>query len=407
MRAMTTADFAAAPQPLTVDPDEFRPDPHAGYAKYRPLSPVLSFGGPIAVITRYADADALLTDPRTRQIETEGLALLGITSGTLHNFYAHSMLTSNQPAHKKRRAPASRAFGFRLVQAWRPRIRAMVHGLIDRHEAEGQMNFLETVAAPLPAHLTAEILGAPEADAPRFAKMVYGMSRGIGSFKPEMLNGIEAAAGELHDYVAALLADRRAAPRDDFLSDYLREVDAAGQLNETEILVQIVTLIIGGSDTTRAGLTALVSLLLQHPEQWQAVRDDPSLAEAAVLEALRYEPPAGSIGRLALEEIDVGGIPLPPGTPMNVSFVSAQRDDAVYANAQMFDIHRTDHPKWSLSFGGGTHRCLGEALARAEMEEALIALTERLPNLSLKGDPPRLKGHTGIRGITPMQVSWA
>ena len=402
---MTRQETLEAKQPLSVDPDDFRPDPHAGFAAHRPKSPVLDFGSGMLLVTRYADVEALMVDPRTRQMETEPLELQGIKGGALHTFYANSMLTSNMPAHKRRRAPASRAFGFKLIQAWRRRIRALMHDLIDAQIDRGEMDFLEAIAAPLPARLTAEILGAPDEDAPRFAAMVYGMSRGIGSFRPEQFPDIETAAADLHDYVAGLLAARRTAPRDDFLSDYVREVDAAGQLSETETLIQIVTLIIGGSDTTRSGLTALVSLLLQHG-QWQAVCADPSLAEAAVLEGLRYEPPAGSIGRVVTEPLDVGGVPFGAGALLSLSILSAQRDEAVFADPERFDIARTDHPRWSLSFGGGPHRCLGEALARAEMEEALIALAERLPELKLIGDPPELKGHTGIRGITPMQVGW-
>ena len=316
------------------------------------------------------------------------------------------MLTSNPPAHKRRRAPVSRAFGFKLVQAWRPRIRAMVEALIDAHADAGRMEFLDAIAAPLPAHLTAEILGAPAADAPRFAEMVYGMSRGIGAFRPEMLPEIDAAAADLYAYVDGLLAERRAAPRNDFLSDFVGGADAAGQLSETEILIQVVGLIIAGSDTTRAGLTALVSLLLQHPDQWRAVCADPSLAEGAVLEALRFDPPVASIGRITTEPLEIGGVPIGEGVPINLSILSAQRDPAVYADPDRFDIRRTDHPRWSISFGGGPHRCLGEALARAEMEEALIALAGRLPGLRLVGEPPRIKGHTGIRGVSPMQLAW-
>ena len=126
-------------------------------------------------------------------------------------------------------------------------------------------------------------------------------------------------------------------------------MDAAGQLSEAKILIQVVGLIIAGNDTTRAGLTALVSLLLQHRDQWQAV----------------------------------------------------------CAELDRFDIRRNDHPRWSVSFGGGPHRCLGEALARAEMEEALLALTERLPDLRLVGAPPRIKGHTGIRGVSPTHLAWS
>ncbi len=396
-----------AKRPLAPDPDEFRPDPHVGFAKYRPIAGVIDLGGGTAIVTRHGDVVSLMTDPRTRQMETETLEMQGITAGALHTFYANSMLVSNPPAHVRRRRPAARAFAFKLIQAWRPRIRTLVSDMIDTVAAERETDFLETIASPLPSRLIAEIIGAPETDAPAFAAMVNTMARGLGSIRPAELESIETAAANLTVYVKGLLEERRCAPRDDFLSDYLRTVGETGELSDAETLIQIVSIIIGGSDTTRFGLTAMVSLLLQHRQQWERLCSDPGLAPGAVLEALRFEPSIGSIGRIVTEPLDVDGVPFEAGSMLNLSILSAQRDDAVYAEPQVFNIARTDHPRWSVSFGMGPHRCLGEALARAEMEEALIVLAQRLPSLRLVGSPPTPKGYTGIRGITPMQVAWS
>jgi len=213
------------------------------------------------------------------------------------------------------------------------------------------------------------------------------MSRGLGAFRNAEHPAIEAATSELTTHVAGLLADRRQAPRDDFLTDYLRRVDEAEAFSEAETLVQIVTLILAGSDTTRFALTMAVALLLRHREQWRAVCDDPALVPGAVVEALRFEPPVGSIGRMVTAPLEVDGVALPPGTPLMLSILSAQRDGQVYADPDTFDIGRDDHPRLSVSFGGGPHRCLGEALARAELEEALGVLVRRLPALEVVGDP--------------------
>ena len=392
--------------PLRVDPDAFRPDPHAGFAKYRPQAGLIDLGMGMPMVIRHRDVEALFTDPRTRQMETEPLDMRGVTSGALHRFYANSMLTSNPPAHGRRRGPAVRAFAFKLIQAWRPRIRALVEEMIDQVADEGECEFLDTFAAPLPSRLIAEIIGAPEEDAPRFAAMVYTMARGLGGFRGSDFPEIEAAAAELTAYVEGLVAERRREPRDDFVSDYLARVDEAGELSEAESLIQLVTVIIGGSDTTRFGLTALVHHLLEQREQWDAVAADETLAPAAVTELLRHEPPAGTIGRVVTEPLEIDGVELPAGTPLSLSIVSAQRDEEVFADPHRFDLARTDHPRWSLTFGHGPHRCLGEALARAEMEEALIALTQKLPSLRRTGPPPAFKGHTGVRGVGPMQVAW-
>lgn len=403
---MTATIEKPTKRPLALDPNEFRPDPHIGFARYRPVSGVIDLGGGMAVITRHADVVSLMTDPRTRQIETEAVEMQGITAGALHTFYANSMLVSNPPAHARRRRPAARAFAFKLIQAWRPRIRALVADMLDQVAAERETDFLETIASPLPSRLIAEIIGAPEDDAPAFAAMVKTMTRGLGSFRPVDFEAIETAAANLTAYVERLLDERRRAPRDDFLSDYLRTVSQTGELSDAETLIQIVTIIVGGSDTTRFGLTALVSLLLQHRDQWEAVCADPSLAPGAVLEAVRFEPSVGSIGRVVTERLNIDGVPFEAGAALNLSILSAQRDEAVYAEPQVFNIARTDHPRWSVSFGMGPHRCLGEALARAEMEEALVVLCGRLPSLRLVGSPPMPKGHTGIRGITQMHVAW-
>lgn len=394
-------------RPLDVDPAEFRPDPHAGFARYRPRAGVIAFETGLPVVIRYADVVALASDPRTRLLEASGLEARGIRSGALHAFYTNSMLTSNAPDHARRRRSAARAFAHPLIAAWRPRIRALVGELIDEIAPAGEADFLATIASPLPSRLIAEILGAPREDAPRFAALVYAMSRGIGAFRDGEFAAIEAAATELTAYVAGLLQERRRAPRDDFLTDYLARVGEAGSFGEVETLIQIVTLILAGSDTTRFALTMAVALLLRHPGQWQALVADPALAPAAAAEALRFEPPVGALGRNVVEPLEVDGVRLPPGTPVVLSLLSAQRDERVFARAGVFDIGRSDQIRLSASFGGGPHRCLGEALARAELEEALAALAVRLPSLRMLGEPPQARGHTGIRGITPMRVGWA
>jgi cytochrome P450 len=390
--------------PPVVDPEEFRPDPHAGYARYRPETAIIDLGGGLPVVIRHADCAAMMTDPRTRQAQTEVLEQRGIRSGALFRFYANSVLLSNRPDHGRRRAPLTRTFAAKLIEAWRPRIRDLVTELADEAAAQAEFDFLERVAEPLPSRLIAEILGAPREDAPRFAAMVYEMSRGLGGFRVENFAPIEAAAEALTDYVEDLLERRRREPRDDFLSHYLERVSGQGGLDDSETLIQIVTLIIGGSDTTRFALTALVGLLLSHPEQWRALCADPGLVRGAVLEGLRYEPSVGSIGRVVAEPMTIDGMALSEGSVIQISILSAQRDETIYAEPDRFDIARPDHPRWSLTFGLGAHRCLGEALARAEIEEAINVLSTRLPDLRLAGPPPAPMGHMGIRGISSLHV---
>ena len=390
-------------RPLVVDGAAFKPDPHAGFARLRPHHGVIDYGLGIPVITRHADVRALMNGPGTRQMETEHMTLRGITSGALHDFFAHTMLQSNPPDHARRRRPAARAFAHRVIDAWRPRIRDLVDTILDDLDPAAETDILARVAAPLPASLIAEILGAPPEDAPGFAASVYAMSRGIAAFPDAEFPDIERGAAELFAYVSALLDQRRAHPQDDFLTAYLALATEDGALSPVETVIQIVTLIIAGSDTTRFGLTATLALLLQHPDQWRALCDDPELARGAVEEGLRLEPPVGSLGRVVTAPLEVDGIAFRPGQALALSILSAQRDETVFAAPDTFDIRRTDHVRWSVSFGAGAHRCLGEALARAEMEEALKVMARRFPQMQLLR-APAFKGHMGIRGITPLHV---
>lgn len=399
---------AAYSRPIVVSLAELDRDPHGTFRRYRPLTPVITRDDGTYVVIRAADVEQLVTDPRTRQMETESLQARGIVQGSLFEFFRHSMLLSNAPLHRKRRAPLSRAFAVKLVSELRPRIRALAHELIERAAPRRELDFLDDFCSLIPATIVAEILGLPASDVPRFTRWVYSVSRAISaSFTREEGPEIETATRELMGYVSELLENRRAVPREDFLTSYVAAVNEAGDLSPIETVAQVVTVIIGGSDTTRAAMAMQVALLLQHREQWEAICNDRSLVSGAVSEALRYDPAVGSFPRIAIEDIDLEGQVVKRGRIVSLSTMSAMRDPARYREPDRFDIRRTDHPERHPVFGGGTHRCLGEALARAELEEGLAAVAERLPNLELNGAAPALVGHSGIRRITGMSVRWS
>ena len=207
--------------------------------------------------------------------------------------------------------------------------------------------------------------------------------------------------------VQQMLMDRRNRPREDFLSRYLAEIEIkADGLSAEEAVTQIVLLIVAGTETTRFAEAVLVSLLMQHRSQWDAICRNPELAPRAVREALRFEPSAGTIGRVSAEPVAIGGHVVPAGQLILLSLLSAARDERVYQRPGEFDIMREDLPRTNISFGGGMHRCLGELLALAELEESLIALTQRIPQLRLAGAQPQIRGHSGVRRIEGMQVVW-
>ncbi|WP_141102007.1 cytochrome P450 [Oceanicola sp. 22II-s10i] len=347
----------------------------------------------------------LLDEDITRQIETEGLRLRGITSGPGWEFLSNSLLTSNGEAHQRRRTPLARTFAFPMMRALRPEVAAAAEALIAPLAMRDEVDVLAEIAGPFPAGVIARVLGVPETDVPRFTTMVYSAIRILGARSEDVLAEADASMGELIAYVSGLMAARRRNPLDDFLTRFLATVDD-GRLSEEEIRVTIVTLILGGSDTTRAAMAATLALLLDHPEQWELLKSDPETWKGpAVEEGLRYEPSVGSFARVAVKPFELEGTLIPEGTVLMPLLLPAMRDPNVYAEPARFDITRTDHPRHSPAFGGGAHRCLGEALARVELEEALAAFARHWPDAKVVGDRPRVRGLSGTRGIDRLVVA--
>jgi cytochrome P450 family 103 len=341
----------------------------------------------------------------SRQMETETLRIKGIDSGPLFEFFSNSLLFSNEPHHKKRRAPLARAFARPLMEALRPQVRNLARSLIEPTIGKPETDFLADIAGPLPARVVAMVLGAPEEDIPHFTQLVYSAIRALSLRSDEVLEEAGRDLRDLTDYVADLLDERRLRGREDFLSEYIaRTADA--DFSETELRAQIVTVVLAGSETTRAALTSTLSQLIQHPDQWALLRADPEgLKAAAAAEGLRYDPVIGSLARIASHDLEFDGVAIPEGTVFGASVIAALRDPAVYHDPDRFDITRADHPRWHPVFGSGAHRCLGEALARIEIEEALAVLAELSPEPKLIGPPPTLRGLGATRGISAMSVA--
>ncbi len=381
-------------------------DPHGMFRRYRVARPFVGHEAGGYIVLRLADIVRLGNDPRTAASETAHPEMLGITDGALFDLFQYSMLTANGAAHRRRRSPFSRSFAARMIADLRPHVRRSSEELIDSWYADGQVEFVEQFASQLPARVIGDLLGLPRGDIPYFAKLVYEVTRFIThGVTPNGIPESEAACQQLRDYVERTLDDRRRVLRADFLSDFLATAEAAGELSPLEIIFQIVQLIVAGTDTTRVAAVTQVALLLQHRKQWDAVCRDPSLIPAAVAEAMRFEPSVASFGRVTTEDIEIGGAVLPARQFIRLSTMSGARDERAYERPDVFDIHRDDQTRLHPIFGAGAHRCLGEALARVELEESLAALTARIPQLRLD-QAPTIKGRTGIRRVDTMRISW-
>ncbi len=404
---MSAASQISVREPTLIDSARAYETPHDYYKSLREKGAVAITDIGVYVVLKHKYMDMLLDNENTRQFELEGMMLRGISSGPLFEFYRNSMLFANGEIHKRRRAPMVRTFAYKLMDGVRPRVREIASEVIEANHGKGPVNYLDDFSRAIPARIIAEIVGAPPEDWPKFSKWVANAARGIGFFSNNELPEIEAGVAALENYVAGLLKERAQTPKEDFLSSYSKATGAAN-LDANEARNQMAGVILAGSDTTRTGTAAVLSQLLQHPDQWALVCADPDKwKKAAVEEGLRFDPPVGSVPRFTLRDLEIEGVIIPEGCVVSMSVLAGLRDPEVYPEPEKFDIRREGIPKWNIAFGGGAHRCLGEALARAEMEESIATIARLAPHTRLIGKPPTIKGSAAIRHIDAMTVEFA
>ncbi len=409
---MTTDNFAetaslhgSALPVLTLE--QLDADPHGVFRQYRKDHAVVLHETGGYFILRLADVDRLGNDPRAGPSGTSFLESLGISNGPIFDFFEYSMVSADDDVHQRRRVRLSRQFAAHTINEMRRSIRRTADDLINGWYDDGEVDFLGEFAAKLPVRIIADLLGLPREDTPEFTVLVYAATK-IFSFglRPNEIGKIEKAMQQLQDYVEKAFDQRRRRPRTDFLTMFMAEATEAGEMSPEEILYQILLIIIGGADSIKVALATQLALLLQHREQWEAVCDDHSLIPDAVSEAMRFEPSGASTGRVTRGNIKVDETVIATGELVTLSTMSAMRDETAYDRPDLFNIRRTNQPRSHPIFGFGAHRCIGEALARAELEDSLRVITTRMPQLHLV-TPPKIRGHMGVRRIDAvMPIFW-
>ncbi|WP_230534565.1 cytochrome P450 [Microvirga roseola] len=385
---------------------ELERDAHDAFRQHRASYPIATLQTGGYIVLRYEDVARLSSDPRLQATGTAVPVQSGITGGALFDIFQHGMLTANNHVHERRRSALSRAVASQVVSNFRSHVRHAAEALLEEGYGEGSFELGSWYATKLPALALAKMLGIPDGETPSFMLDIYEMNE---FFRPhataDAIYNAEAAASRLQDYLETLVSRKWNGRADDFLSHYLTLVEADAQLSSMEVLIQIIQLIIGGTESVRTAVVAQTANLLSNPEQWKAVCADPTYVPAAVAESLRFEPGIAGVVRIAAEDIEIGESTLPAGQLVILSFMSALRDERVFQRAGSFDIFRPDLTLSNLAFGGGPHRCIADALGRAELEESLSVLTERLPNMRLT-TAPVFSGHVFVRRATECWVTW-
>lgn len=394
-----------AATPPFIDPRTLSDNPHANLAALRVHYPVIRLGEKQYMALRAGDVMDLLTDPRVKQIEgPDYAAVQRIPDGAAKRIVSDFFLFSNGDAHRVRRGRFARTFAHGAMRAARSRVRAVADEIVAELPRGESFDFIDRMAARVPSEMIAAILGLPRSEAAFFAARVHRLCRVTSPVYPhEDHHRIEAAANELFAYVENHMRARIEIPRNDLLTALVADWHENPSISFDSLVIQVLGIIVGGSDTTRAGFAMLVALLLRYRDQWEAVKADPALIPGAVEEAIRFEPPVGSVPRFTTAEVEIGGVTIEPGVMLRLSTMSAMRDPLIYANPNRFDINRADHPRLHTAFGGGPHRCIGEMLARIEMQESLAALIAAAPDIEME-TVPRMTGFAAIRQITPMPV---
>ncbi|PZF99239.1 cytochrome P450 [Micromonospora deserti] len=400
---------ASAAVALLMSP-QGRIDPYPTYERLRAHGPVVEAAPAFFVVTGYAEADAILRDPRFGVLDDdlrdnlwpgwrESLAVASIS---------RSMLRTNPPDHTRMRRLAAGAFTPRRIAALGEVVTAqadeLVDGMLDRGRDGAPVDFMTDFAYPLPVGVICALLGVPAADRPLFRRWAADLT---GILEPELtaadLAVADRGAGELRGYLTELVGARRRAPADDLTTALVQAHDADGdRLTGDELLANLMVLLVAGFETTTNLLGNGLVVLLGQPRAAAALRERPDLAPAYVTELLRYDSPVQLTTRLSSGPASCAGAHLPAGSWTLLLLGAANRDPRRFPQPDRFDPWRAQsHP---LSFGAGPHYCLGAGLARLEAQVAFPRLLRRLPGLALAGTP-RHRSRLTLRGYDALPVT--
>jgi cytochrome P450 len=328
--------------------------------------------------------------------------IFGITEGPLSEHIDANILNLTGDKHRRLRSLVGHAFTPRAADRWRPVMREFMQRLWTELGGAKQAEFVQAIAKPYPSRTIAAVLGAPVDDAPKLYHWSNLVQRqfdiqALATQVPE----IERAAVEAHAYVTELLAQRRASPADDLISELLRAEEQGDRLSHDECVNLVLNVLQGAVDTTQSQLSHAVRMFARHPAQWELLGEHPQRhAAVAVQEVLRFEPVAPFTARIVLEDVEHRDVMFPAGTIVAVCSERANRE----LGGETFDI-TAERDRKLFTFGAGAHVCLGANLARAELEEALTFLAPRMPGLALDGEP-RLGGVEGIYGVESLPIRW-
>ncbi|MBM2619520.1 cytochrome P450 [Actinoplanes sp. LDG1-06] len=398
-----------AAEPLTPD---FFQNPYPVYERLREQAPAVRIalqGIPMWLVVRHAEARTALSSPVVVKDKARAGRVIAAITGAQppmpeptgeasdtppaapppepslgQRMLVEHMLTADPPDHTRLRKLVGKAFTVRRIQELRPRIQQTVDELLGEVAGREDVDLLKAAGYPLPVSVLSDLIGVPAADQEQFGAWSSALTVAV---QPDRLLEV---AESMAAYLTGLIADRRAAPQDDLLSDLIRARDEEDRLSEVELVSMVFQLLAAGYETTTHLIGNGVLALLRHPDQLDAVRADPGLLSGAVDEFCRYDNALHlSTLNVTAGPLDLGEVVIPEDELVVVSLGAANRDPRRFPHPERFDIRRDTAGQ--LAFGHGIHRCLGAPLARLQTEVLVGSLLERCPRLELAADPADLR----------------
>jgi len=386
---------------------EVMASPYRFYRELREADPV--YWDPFLhswIVTRYTDIVTVLSRlSADRTLTPEKLEDMGL--GALSPIIAvmsRQMLFRDPPAHTRLRTLCAAAFTPARVAVLREHIQDIADSLIDRFIGKGRADIVSDLAAPMPAIVTAEMLGVPVSDHEKLKQWSIDFAEILGNFQhdPDRVSRVTASVRDMTEYFRAAIRQQETDPHEGLVHSLVQAQVDGVRLSEEEIIANCILTMIGGQETSTNLISSGLLTLLLHPEQMRMLLDDPALIPLAVEELLRYESPIQHTARVAQEDFSLGGKLIRRGQTVVAVLAAGNRDPERFPNPDVLDVKRGD--KGHLAFGWSAHFCFGAPLARIEGQIAFAALLGRLKNLELASEDFVWRENFGLRGLSGLPV---
>lgn len=392
-----------------LDP-EVLANPYPLYQRLRTEAPV--YWDPYLhawVVTRYADVITVLHHFSANRTPTpEQLAAIGLADlAPVAQVMVKQILFMDAPDHTRLRGLASMAFTPARVEVLRSHIREILDDLMEPLLRAGRMDVINDLAAPLPAIVTAEMLGVPTSDCDTLKAWSADFAEVLGNFQhnPDRTARTLRCVEEMSAYFRDAIQRMKTDPREGLINSFMTAEIDGDRLTEEEIIANCIVTMVGGQETTTNLIGNGVLSLLRNPDQLQRLRDDLTLIPSAVEELLRYESPSQHTARIAPRDTEIGGKQIRKGQAVIAVMGAGNRDPERFPDPDRLDLGRTDNRH--LAFGWASHFCFGAALARIEAQLVFEAITRRMINLKLEPGPLVWRDNLGLRGLTSLPVTFS